>query len=109
MIEYAEILGIIATSFSTIITFIDRKLVKKFKKCEAFSRSDAIVLKQQSIIKRWRLKKMIKSGLLVQISTDQYYYNINIALQNKKKRRKRAAILIPIFILVFITIYFNLQ
>ena len=103
----AEFLSVIVTCigvFFTVLTAIERDIIKKLTTKDATSARKAIELQKPSRISRWRLKRLKRSGAIKEAKTGKLYYNQTVY---KSLLRKHVIIVISILVFVlFVTILF---
>ena len=102
----AELIALVAGALTTLISITDALLIKMFKKNRAFSSDSAIKTNDLSVIKRWRLKRMERSGVVIRLSPVLCYYDKPLADRIRNKHRKRAAVVLPVILILFLLIYF---
>ena len=104
MIEYAEIAGIITSIVSAFVAITDKNLIKRFRAKNATTPETPLVLEQVGQITRWRLGRLIGSGIICKVKSNTFYFNENEYALRRNRRRGRAALIA--IIAVFITFVF---
>jgi len=101
--EIAEIATIV-TSILTVVVSLQRKAISNyFRKADAFEEDSGVSFETKSDLRICILRKMLKSGEVVQFES-VYYLNESRIEELKKRRRKRALILVPVILTIILAI-----
>lgn len=107
MLESAKVIGIIVTVLSSAISVTDKKIILFFRKKEAIDPKTASKFIPANFYIRWRLKRILCSGILLKTGPDIYFFDKRIYLLKKKNRRVRVLIIVGLIVLVaFMVIFF---
>lgn len=109
MTEKATIIGILVSLLSTLLTFVDKNIIKSFLKSGATSASSAIPKSYQNGIQKWRFNRLIARGEICEVDGGKFYFNEELHHISKSNRRKRALILGSLSALFILAYYFLIQ
>lgn len=104
MIEYAQILGIFASLIIAFITVTDKMIIKRLKNAGSFDPEEAIAFKSPSRLKRWRLWRLQRIGVVCKVKPNSYYFNKNAFTALRKNRLKRAIVIVPLIVIIVVIV-----
>jgi hypothetical protein len=90
--------------FPAIIAIKVHKILERFKQHGAVTPDSALPLEKIGVSKRLVLQRLIRRGVIMEVTPDKYYLNKeNLAVYNRN-RRTRAAIVV-VFIIIALVLY----
>ncbi|MBN1326608.1 MAG: hypothetical protein JW996_01530 [Candidatus Cloacimonetes bacterium] len=101
MTDLALYLGILITLINAVISYYDRKLIRKLRSLSAYNADDAVAIIQNGFISKWRLQRFLRLGIIKTSSAELFYLDIPHYRILQKRRRTRL-----VFILFFVIILF---
>lgn len=101
--DLASITSIISSVMTLFIALQTKGIYRFFNKEKAYSKDSAVSLDEQGFFKKKLIKRIIKSGEIVQIDK-KYYLDQRRCDQLKKARIKRIKIIVPIVVIIILMI-----
>lgn len=101
--ELAEIATIITSLVTLVIEFQKKVIIRYLRKTDAFGQESAVSFESKGNLRTFILRRMLKSGAVVQFE-NVYYLNESRIAELKKRRRKRALILVPVILVIMLAI-----
>jgi len=109
MLEWLQIFAIPIAALAIVLRGTERRVVRRLRSSGATSEVNAVELPRVSWVGRWQLDRLMKSGALVEVGGGLYYFDAMGYSAFRGLRRKRAAIVLPIVLILVLSLwYFSL-
>ncbi len=106
MTEWLQIVAVPLALVAVILRRTERRTVSALKSAAANSEASAIELPTLNRLSRWQIRRLEKSGALVETSVNRCYFNPSGYTAFRGARRRRAMVVVPVIVVTVLVLWY---